>query len=87
MLTPTWANQCTDGCIGCVTLRELAYGFLRLAIGVMFSFLFCFLICLHCFSLSFLFLLLVFFFTNRLVPHETVYGFLDKQGEIQEELL
>lgn len=39
-LSPTWANQYVNGCIGSINLRELAYVLIRLGVGVVFLLLF-----------------------------------------------
>jgi len=40
-----------------------------------------------CFTLSSFFPLFVFLCTHRLVLHETMFGFLEKQAKIHEELV
>ena len=42
MLSPTWANQCTGGCIGNITSRKQVHALFSLGVGVVFAFAFMF---------------------------------------------
>jgi len=88
MLLPTWAIQCIDGYIRSITLHNLAYALLRLRVGLALPFLF---VSFICFALvrfySIYFLSLFDFVEIGYFSHEIMFGFLDRQGKVQEELL